>query len=263
MDARESVLVILRSTTLIMLFLSGVDAARSRGWDYAHAKGWDYGHATFYGGMSGSATMEGACGYGDLFEQGYGLQTTALSSTLFNQGAMCGACYKIKCHHDWKWCLNGTIRVTATNFCPPNYSKPNGNWCNPPLKHFDLSQLMFREIAQYKAGIVPIVFRRVWCVKKGGVKFQIKGNPYWMLVLVYNVAGAGDVVDMKIKGSSTEWIQMSRNWGQNWQTNVQLLGQSLSFRVTTSDGQMVQSDDVAPANWQFGQTYEGKQFRYI
>lgn len=119
---------------------------------------------------------------------------------------------------------------------------------------------MFRKIAVYRAGIVPVLYRRVLCVKSGGVKFKINGNQYWILILVYNVAGAGDVVDVKIKGSSTSWIQMSRNWGQNWQTSAYLIGQSLSFQVTTSDRKMVQSDHVAPADWKFGGVYEGKQF---
>ncbi|XXG46662.1 hypothetical protein AAC387_Pa02g1450 [Persea americana] len=201
--------------------------------------GWNAAHATFYG---------------------YGLETTALSTALFNNGATCGACYAIMCVDDPKWCLPGSIHVTATNFCPPNYSKPDGNWCNPPLKHFDLSQPMFRKIAIYEAGIVPVKYRRVPCQKTGGMKFEIKGNPYWNLVLVYNVAVAGDITDVKIKGSSTEWIQMSRNWGQNWQVSTMLQGQSVSSQVTTSDGKMVQSHNVVPANWQFGQTFEGNQF---
>lgn len=91
-------------------------------------------------------------GYGDLFKQGYGLETTALSTTLFNSGATCGAFYEIMCVDNQKWCWPGSIHVTMTNSYPANYSKPDGNWCNPLLKHFDLSQPMFRKIAIYKAG---------------------------------------------------------------------------------------------------------------
>ncbi|KAL2653639.1 hypothetical protein R1flu_021767 [Riccia fluitans] len=227
---------------------------------------WTPSHATFYGTYDGAETMGGACGYGNLWWRGYGLDTAALSDTLFNNGLTCGACFQIKCDlsnpgaYGAKFCYKdaGSITVTATNRCPPNWARPTnmGGWCNPPRTHFDLPLVMFSKMAQRVAGIIPVQYRRVPCQRSGGIKFYLGGNPWFNLVLVYNVAGAGDVAAMQMRGDRQAWHNMYRNWGQYWECSVKHTGQSLSFMVTSSNGHVRVIDSLTPKNWYFGQTYQ-------
>ncbi|KAG8376623.1 hypothetical protein BUALT_Bualt09G0082700 [Buddleja alternifolia] len=252
-------LIMSSSLLILMLVLPNAHALRNGARRYRrfHPGPWKQAHATFYGGADGSGTIGGACGYENPMKDGYGLNTTALSSALFNKGESCGACYEIKCDDGNEWCKPGnpSLLVTATNLCP------SGGWCSEPNEHFDLSQPAFLQIAEYKAGIVPIQYRRVPCKKQGGVKFSITGNPHFNLVSITNVGGAGDVVNVEVKTDSQPWTTLKRNWGQKWETDAELVGKSLTFRITTSDGRTLKSHKVVPTNWQFGQTYEGKNFR--
>jgi hypothetical protein len=105
----------------------------------------------------------GACGYGDLVKSGYGMATVGLSETLFERGQICGACFELRCVDDLRWCIPGTsIILTATNFCAPNYGfdPDGGGHCNPPNKHFVLPIEAFEKIAIWKAGNMPVQYRR-------------------------------------------------------------------------------------------------------
>lgn len=103
----------------------------------------------------------GACGYDDTFHAGFGVNTAAVSTMLFRDGEVCGACYQVICDYrmDPKWCLRRqSVTITATNFCPPNN---HGGWCDPPHHHFDMSMPAFFRIArQGNEGIVPVLYKR-------------------------------------------------------------------------------------------------------
>lgn len=224
---------------------------------------WRSARATFYAPADPRDAVGGACGFGDLEKGGYGKATAGLSTVLFDRGQICGACFEVKCVDDTQWCLPGTsIIVTATNFCAPNYGlgSGGGGHCNPPNQHFVLPIEAFEKIAIWKASNMPIKYRRIKCRKEGGVRFTMTGAGISLTVLISNVAGAGDVVAVKIKGSQSGWLPMGRNWGQNWHINADFKNQPLSFELTTSDRLTLTSYRVAPRNWSFGQTFEGKQF---
>ncbi|KAM1767250.1 hypothetical protein ACFX12_045358 [Malus domestica] len=113
---------------------------------------------------------------------------------------------------------------------------------------------MLAKLAQTKAGINPVKYRRVSNRKSGGVKFELNGNLWWVTTTVFNVGSAGDVTNVGIRGSSTNWIKkLGASLGGDGRPT------SLSFVVTTSDGKTIELDDVAPANWQCGQTFEGRR----
>lgn len=174
--------VVAVATMLVAMAVSCVEARSS-----FMAGGWGYAHATYYGGADARGTQGvcrvcicvshvcvlvvvsdvvcvvlsgGACGFGNLYNTGYGTNTAALSAALFNTGLSCGSCYELACDPNGsKYCLPGgrTVTVTATNFCPHGSL---GGWCDAPKQHFDLAHPMFVTLAKEVGGVIPIKYRR-------------------------------------------------------------------------------------------------------
>ncbi|KAF8700828.1 hypothetical protein HU200_034192 [Digitaria exilis] len=97
----------------------------------------------------------------------------------------------------------------------------------------------------------------VACVKQGGIRYTITGNKNYNMVMVTNVGGEGDVVALMVKGNKrVKWTPMKRSWGQLWTTEVDLTGESLTFRVMNGDHRKATSWHVMPRDWQFGKTYQ-------
>ncbi|KAI3921920.1 hypothetical protein MKX01_005609 [Papaver californicum] len=209
----------------LVLLRIGIVAAKEYEWKSASV--------TYIKDAEGSITTKGACGYGNLHMKTYGKYSAGLSGMLFSRGHTCGGCFEVRCVDHIHWCLLGSpsVTVTVTDFCAPNYGLPDeyGGWVN--------------------------------CERDGGVRFTLGGSSYFHQVFITNVGLDGEIVAVKVKGPKTGWIPMGRNWGQNWQCNVILLGQPLSFEVTSSSGKTVTSYNVAPPTWRFGRHMKGNSSR--
>ncbi|KAF4372073.1 hypothetical protein F8388_000289 [Cannabis sativa] len=65
---------------------------------FATAPYWSAAGATWYGSPNGAGTDGGSCGYGNLVSQyPFSSMITAVSSSLYNSGKECGACYQFGC----------------------------------------------------------------------------------------------------------------------------------------------------------------------
>ncbi|KAG5570339.1 hypothetical protein H5410_060105 [Solanum commersonii] len=175
----ENLLTLQRNMAYFGIFFVGLLAVVSFVYGYG-GRGWINAHATFYGGGDASGTMGGDCGIGNLYSQGYGTNTSALSAAMFSNG---------------QGCLPGSIVVTGTNFCPPNNVLPNNaRGC-----------LFSNTLLIRKLELSLLLIEGVPCRRRGGIRFTINGHSYFNLVLVTNVGGGGggDVHSVAVKGSKT------------------------------------------------------------
>lgn len=184
--------------------------------------------ASYYGGQ----TDGGSCGYGSAQESGYGVFTASASTPIYLGGAACGACYTMSCAGSGL-CLPGvTPSLTVTNLCTAASGPCAGN-----KRSFSLAPAVWNRIAvNPNIGIVPVRLTRVPCLRAGGVSFKvIVGNPYYVQVLISNVAGSGDLLraEVNVQGTNT-WVPMKRDNGAVWSfAGTDLGGKAFSFRLTS------------------------------
>lgn len=101
------------------------------------------------------------------------------------------------------------------------------------------------------------------CRRRGGVRFTLKGQANFNMVMISNIGGSGDIKSVWIRGSRTKsWLAMYRNWGVNWQSRIDLRSQTLSFRLTLVDGKTMEFLSVVPSSWKFGQTFASRRQFY-
>ncbi|XP_044508026.1 expansin-like A1 isoform X2 [Mangifera indica] len=178
-------------------------------------------------------------------------------SSLYKDGAGCGACFQVRCK-DKDLCS-----TKGTKFILTDLNKDNKT-------DFVLSSRAFMAMANQgkgkdilKLGLVDVEYKRVPCEYKNknlAVRVEESSRkPYYLAIKVLYQGGQTEIVSMDVaQVASSNWGFMSRNYGAIWDTSRVPNGAlQLRFVVTAGyDGKYIWAKNVLPADWKPGVVYD-------
>lgn len=206
---------------------------------------------------SASALSSGACGYGSsALSFNNGLIAASVSS-IFRNGAGCGACFQMRCK-------NSTLCTkTGTNVIVTDLNKNNQT-------DFVVSSRALMAMANkgmekqiLKLGLVDVEYKRVPCdYKNKNLSIRVEESsqkPNYLAIKFLFQGGQTEIVGVDIAQVGTSnWRFMSRNYGAVWDTSFVPQG-ALQFRLVVTagyDGKQIWAKYVLPADWKTGVTYD-------
>ncbi|XP_019199730.1 PREDICTED: expansin-B15-like [Ipomoea nil] len=230
---------------------------------------WSPAGATKYGEPNGVGITGGACGYASsVVQPPFSSLVSAGGPSLFKSGKGCGACYEVKCTENAA-CSGNPVTIVITDSCPGG--------CESQPVHFDMSDTAFVAMAipgnanQLRtAGVLNVQYRRVECNYPGvALSFGVRpgSSPYYFETLIEYVNGDGTLSTVELKQASASpdsWLSMQQFWGAVWKLqDTSGLTAPFSLRLTDESGNTLVADNVIPADWQPGHTYQSAVTSFV
>ncbi|KAI0123360.1 RlpA-like double-psi beta-barrel-protein domain-containing protein-containing protein [Xylariales sp. AK1849] len=184
------------------------------------------GEATFYGGnLSG-----GSCSF-TTYTLPSGLFGTAFSGSAWDSAAHCGECVKVTGPD------GNSITAMIVDQCPECEST-----------HLDLFEDAFLELGTASEGVISISYEFVECGITDSITLQNKvgTSAYWFSMQVVNANVPVSTLEVSVDGGST-WQSTTRQDYNFFENSSGFGTETVSVRITSTDGQTITVDDVSVA----------------
>ncbi|XP_042947725.1 expansin-like B1 [Carya illinoinensis] len=212
--------------------------------------------ATYYGSHNGHASPSGACGFGEFGKTVNDGSVTGVS-TLYRNGAGCGACYRVKCTSS-QYCSERGVDVVVTDH-------GGGDKTDFILSYQAYARLARRgsEGAKelFSRGMIDIEYQRISCRYPGhNLMFKVHEKsryPNYLAIAVIYAAGINDITAVQLcQEDCKQWRGMRKSFGAVWDMSNSVPSGPIKVRFQVGGRKWVESQNNLPASWNAGDAYD-------